>query len=138
MLIAHRPGSTVTPKQKADKIRRWHRIDAAVPLVVLEVELHDPSDFVQRPVLHVRNEDGEFFLRVTRCVSVAHVIVAIGLEFSKVGEPPEIHFGWADDHPLAATVKFLLFGQGNIPYLVNDLLRRHVPNHDKRPRVVIG
>ena len=138
VLIAHRPGSTVTPKQKADKIRRWHRIDAAVPLVVLEVELHDPSDFVQRPVLHVRNEDGEFFLRVTRCVSVAHVIVAIGLEFSKVGEPPEIHFGWADDHPLAATVKFLLFGQGNIPYLVNDLLRRHVPNHDKRPRVVIG
>jgi hypothetical protein len=55
-----------------------------------------------------------------------------------VGEPPEIHFGWSDDHPLAAMVKFVLFGQGNVPALVNDLLRRHVSDQDKRPRVVIG
>lgn len=138
VVVAHRPDSPIPRAEKGAKIRKRHRIADTVPLIFLEIELHDPSDFVQRPVLHLRQEGGDYYMRVTRAVSVAHVIVAVGLEFSKVGEPPEIHFGWADDHPLAATVKFLLFGQGNIPYLVNDLLRRHVPDHDQRPRVVIG
>ena len=98
----------------------------------------DPSDFVQRPLMAIREEGGRSHIRVTRCVSIAHVIVAIGHEFSKVGEPPEIHFGWSDQHPIAAMLQFLLFGEGNIPFLVNDLLRRHEPDHTKRPRVVIG
>jgi len=138
VLVAHRPGSPVTMKEKATKILHRHRVDDDVPLIFLEIELGDPSDFLQHPVLDIREEDGDFFIRVSRCASVAHVIVAVAMEFSKVGEPPEVHFGWSDEHPLAATMKFLLFGQGNIPHLVNDLLRRHVPDHAKRPRVVIG
>ena len=66
------------------------------------------------------------------------MIFALGREFSQVGEPPEIHFGWSDQSPLAATLKFLFFGEGNIPFLVHDLLRRHEPDYAKRPRVVIG
>jgi len=136
--VPHRPGGSTTVDQKEAKIRQRHRIDAHVPLVFLEIEVEDASAFAQRPLIEIREERGQYFVRVTKCASVAHVIVALALEFSKVGEPPEIHFGWSDEHPLAATIKFLVFGQGNVPLLVNDLLRRHVPDHDKRPRVVIG
>jgi len=138
VLVPHRPGGSTTAAEKEARIRRLHRIDEKVPLVFLEIEVEDASAFTQRPLIQIREERGQYFVRVTKCASVAHVIVALGLEFSKVGEPPEIHFGWSDEHPLTATIKFLVFGQGNVPLLVNDLLRRHVPDRDKRPRVVIG
>ena len=123
VVVPHRPGGATTLLQKEAKIRAHHRIDSHVPLLFLEIEVDDASTFIQRPILHIREERGQYFIRITHCASVAHVIVALGLEFSKVGEPPEIHFGWSDEHPLAATLKFVLFGQGNIPLLVNDLLR---------------
>jgi tetratricopeptide (TPR) repeat protein len=47
------------------------------------------------------------------------VIAAISLELSKVGKPPEIHFGWSDENPLAANLRFVLFGEGNVPYANN-------------------
>jgi hypothetical protein len=138
VLIPVRPGGQSDVDAKAEVIRKRHRVDPNVPLIYLEVELGDPSDFVQSPRMAVREDNGRYHIRVTRCVSVAHVVVAIGHEFSKVGEPPEIHFGWSDQHPIAAMLQFLLFGEGNIPFLVNDLLRRHEPDYTKRPRVVIG
>jgi hypothetical protein len=113
-------------------------VDVNVPIIFLEVELGDPSDFMQRPLMAIREEQSRFMIRVTRCVSIAHVVVAVGMEFCKVGEPPEIHFGWSDQTPLAATFKFLLFGEGNVPWLVQDLLRRIELDHAKRPRVVVG
>jgi hypothetical protein len=138
VLIPIRPGGQTDVNAKAEVIRKRHRVAEDVVLIYLEVEMGDPSDFTQRPLMVVCEEGGRFHLRITRCVSIAHVIVAIGHEFSKVGEPPEIHFGWSDQHPIAAMLQFLLFGEGNIPFLVNDLLRRHEPDHTKRPRVVIG
>jgi hypothetical protein len=138
VLVPHRPGSRHSLDAKEAKIRKRHRVDPHVPIIFLEVVVDHPSDFVQRPLLDIRQEDARYCIRVSRCVSIAHVIVAIGLEFSKVGEPPEIHFGWADESPLAATLRFLIFGEGNVPFLVHDLLRRHEPDHNKRPRVIIG
>ena len=132
------PGGRVSLDAKEATIRQRHRVDAHVPLIFVEAIVGDPSEFVQRPLIAIRREPGRYLIQITRCASIAHVIFAVGHEFSKVGEPPEIHFGWSDQHPLAANLKFLVFGEGNIPFLVNDLLRRHEPDHTKRPRVVIG
>ncbi len=138
VLVPIRPGGRNDLDRREKFIRSRHRVDENVPLIFLEVELGDPSDFMQRPLMAIREERGRFMIKVTRCVSIAHVVVAVGLEFSKVGEPPEIHFGWSDQTPLAAMIKFLLFGEGNVPWLVQDLLRRVELDHSKRPRVVVG
>ena len=65
-------------------------------------------------------------------------LAAIALEMSKVGKPPEIHFGWAEEGALEASVGFVLFGQGNVPWLVRELIRKAEPDPERRPRVVIG
>lgn len=138
VLVPHRPGRHHSLDEKEKRIRERHRIDEHVPVIFLEIVIHDPSDFMHRPIMEIREEGRRYLIRVSRCVSIAHVIVAIGLEFSKVGHPPEIHFGWSEGSAFVNTLKFLLLGEGNIPWLVHDLLRRHEPDHGKRPRVIVG
>lgn len=138
VVVPHRPGGRHNLVEKERSIRERHRIDAQVPVIFLEVEVDDPSDFMHRPLMEIHEENRRYCMRITRCASVAHVIVAVGLEFSKVGRPPEIHFGWSEGSPFVNTLKFLLLGEGNIPWLVHDLLRRHEPDHGKRPRVIVG
>src|SRR5205085_470991 len=101
-------------------------------------QLGDVSEFHQVPRMEVMQEQDRFILRVTRCASIAHTIAAIGLELSKYGKPPEIHFGWSNESPMAANLSFLLFGQGNIPWMVRELILRAEPNPERQPRVVIG
>jgi hypothetical protein len=62
----------------------------------------------------------------------------MGLAFREVGRPPEIHFGWSDESPLAANVNFLFLGEGNVPWMVHALVRKAEPDPARRPRVVIG
>ena len=77
-------------------------------------------------------------LSVERCVSIAHVIAAIALELSRVGKPPEIHFGWSNESPMAASVGFLLFGEGNVPWMVRELIRRAEPDEARRPLISVA
>jgi hypothetical protein len=137
VLVPHRPGRRdLTAKEKS--IRAEHRLAPDVPIVFIEADLGDASDFYQEPLMAVTQEDGRFLLKVTRCASIAHVVAAIGLELSKHGAPPEIHFGWSDEGPLKANLRFLLFGEGNVPWLVHDLIRKAEPDPERQPRVVIG
>jgi hypothetical protein len=84
-------------------------------------------------------EEGQAMIRVSRCVSVSHVLAAICLELCRDGGvPPRIIFGWSHEPPLAANLNFLLLGEGNIPWMVKELVRRAVADPAREPRVVIG
>jgi hypothetical protein len=109
-----------------------------VPIIFIEAEVGDPSDFYQMPLMRIEREHRLEVIRVSRCVSVSHVIAAIGLEFARVGRPPEIIFGWSHERPMAANLSFLLFGEGNIPWMVQELVRRAQPDPAKQPRIVVG
>ena len=74
----------------------------------------------------------------SRFASVAHVLASIALEFRRVGRPPELFFDWSLESPLAANLHFLLMGEGNIPWMVHELIRRAEPDAARRPRVVVG
>lgn len=137
VLVPHRPGHH-TIVEKDEKIRRVHRLGPKVPIVFVEATVGDPSEFHHNPVIEVTEEEGRFVLRLSRCVSVAHAVATVALELSKTGKPPEIHFGWSDESPLAANLGFLLFGEGNVPWLVRELILRAEPDPAKRPRVIIG
>jgi hypothetical protein len=83
-------------------------------------------------------EEGRFIIRITGCASIAHTLAAAALELSRVGKPPEIHFGWSDESPVSANLSFLLFGRGNIPWMVRQLIRKAQPDPERQPRVIIG
>jgi hypothetical protein len=137
VLVPHRPGRRDLLEKEED-IRRVHRLEPGVPIVYIEAVPGDVSEFNFTPLMEVRAEDGRFILRVTRTASVAHVIAAVGLEIGKGGHPPEIHFGWSDEMPLAANLKFVLFGEGNVPWMVRELIVKAQPNPEFQPRIVIG
>jgi hypothetical protein len=137
VLVPHRPGHH-TIAQKDEKIRRVHRLGRNVPIVFVEAVVGDPSEFAHNPMIEVTEQDERFLLKLTRCVSVAHAVATVALELSKTGKPPEIHFGWSGESPLAANVGFLLFGEGNVPWLVRELILKAEPDPKKQPRVIIG
>jgi hypothetical protein len=137
VLVPHRPGHH-TIVQKDEQIRRVHRLGPKVPIVFVEATIGDPSEFHHHPMIEVTEEQERFVLKLTRCASVAHAVATVALELSKTGKPPEIHFGWSDESPLVANLSFVLFGEGNVPWLVRELIQRAEPDPDKRPRVIIG
>jgi len=74
----------------------------------------------------------------SRAAAIAHTLAAVALEMGKVGKPPEIHFGWTEESPVSGTLGFLLFGEGNVPWMVRELIHRAEPDPSKRPKVVIA
>ncbi len=137
VLVPHRPGRR-SLANKESQIRREHRIPRDLVIIFVQVELADASDFVNEPVLRVEQEDGRYVLKIAGASSIAHTLAALALEMAKVGRPPEVHFGWTDDSPVSGTLGFLLFGEGNVPWMVRDLIRRAEPDEAKRPLIIIA
>jgi len=137
VLVPHRPGRT-SLAEKEEQIRKRHRLTPDIHVVFIEAHIGDPSDFYCRPIMDVNQEQGRFILRITGCVSIPHVIATVALELSQPDHIPEIHFGWSDENPLAANLNFILFGQGNVPWMVRELIRKAQPDLTRQPRIVIG
>src|SRR5262249_47943530 len=119
-------------------IRTRHRIPWAVPVVFVQAELADPSDFSQHPRLRVVREDGRVVVHISRCVSIPHALAAAALEVSSAGAVPEVQFGWSAENPVTANLHFALFGHGNVPWLVHALIRRAPVPEGRKPRVIVG
>jgi hypothetical protein len=137
VLVPHRPGGRILA-EKEKEIRDWHHLDAETPLVFIEAEVGDASEFYQSPLMEIVHTEERFVVRVMRCASVAHVIAVIALTMAQTGRPPELHFGWSDESPMRTNLRFLLFGEGNVPWIVRQLLLAAEPDRTRRPRVFIG
>ncbi|MFO0843054.1 MAG: hypothetical protein U0797_11775 [Gemmataceae bacterium] len=138
VLVPHDP-THATIEAKEHEIRDRHRIGPDVPIIFIEVQVGDPSDFFQRPLMKIGPDDeGREIIRVWRATSVAHVLAAIGLAFREVGHPPELFFKWSTQSPMEATLNFLLLGQGNVPMLVRTLVHNAEPDPLRRPRVIVA
>ena len=137
VLVPHRPGRrSLASKEKT--IREEHRIPPDVMVVFVEVELADPSDFAPTPELAVIEEEGRYVVKVTeRGVDRPHA-GGRGPGDEQGGKPPTIHFGWTDESPVSGTLGFLLFGEGNVPWEVRELIRKAEPEPGKRPKVMIA
>ncbi|HVK17805.1 MAG TPA: amino acid transporter [Fimbriiglobus sp.] len=139
VLVPHRPGPDMRGLPEKERIiRREHRIPRDLMLTFVQVELADPSEFVGEPVVDVGQEEGRYVVKITGAASISHTLAAVALEMAKVGKPPEIHFGWTEESPVSGTLGFLLFGEGNVPWMVRELLHRAEPNEEKRPIVIIA
>ncbi len=137
VLVPHRPGSRSLADKEAE-IRRKHRIPESVPLVFLEVHYGDVSDFQNSPILSARQEGNRFIIVARDVVSVSHTIAQVAMEMTKGESPLDIIFGWSKGGSLKLALDYVLFGQGDVPNRVVDLLDKALPDTNRRPTVIVG
>ncbi len=137
VLVPHRPGSRSLADKEAE-IRRKHRIPESVPLVFLEVHYGDVSEFQNSPILSARQDGNRFIIVARDVVSVSHTIAQVAMEMTKSGAPLDIVFGWSKGGSLKLALDYVLFGQGDVPNRVVDLLDQAIADPTKRPTVIVG
>lgn len=137
VLVPHRPGSRSLAEKEAE-IRKKHRIPESVPLVFLEVHYGDVSEFQNAPIISARQEGNRFVIVARDVVSVSHTIAQIAMEMSKGGAPLDVVFGWSKGSSFQLALNYVLFGQGDVPNRVVDLLDKALPDPDRRPTVIVG
>jgi hypothetical protein len=137
VLAPHRPGGR-TLDEKERELRAWHHLEDDIPVVFVEVSLGDTSEFLQEPVLNIVHEGGRYIIKVSRCASIAPTLASLAISLNGASRPIELHFGWSDESPFKMNLGFVLFGEGNVPFLVKELLQDAIPDTARRPRVIIG
>ena len=137
VLVPHRPGSRSLAEKEAE-IRRKHRIPETVPLVFLEVHYGDVSEFQNAPIISARQEGTRFVIVARDVVSVSHTIAQVAMEMTKGGAPLDIIFGWSKGGSLKLALDYVLFGQGDVPNRVVDLLDTAIADPARRPTVIVG
>jgi hypothetical protein len=137
VLVPHRPGSRSLAEKEAE-IRRKHRIPESVPIVFLEVHYGDVSEFQNAPIISARQEGTRFIIVARDVVSVSHTIAQVAMEMTKGGTPLDIIFGWSKGGSLKLALDYVLFGQGDVPNRVVDLLDKAIPDPAGRPTVIVG
>jgi hypothetical protein len=124
--------------EKEIAIRTRHRIPGPVPVVFVQADLADPSEFTHLPRIRIAREEGRVVVHITRCVSIPHALAAAALDLASSGGVPELHFGWSAENPVSANLHFVLFGHGNVPWMVQTLIRRAKVPEDRKPPVLVG
>jgi hypothetical protein len=124
--------------EKASEQRRYHHLSPDDPLIFLEVKVVDASEFATS--LRVTGEE-RFGHRVLCAESstVPNAIAAVLLKIrDETGRMPHAYFNWTEGNPVAAMLRYLVFGGGDIAPLTREVLRRCEPDPARRPHIHVG
>ncbi|MBA3471620.1 MAG: APC family permease [Rubrobacter sp.] len=139
-IVAHRPraGDEREYARKEKEQREDHRIQAAVPILFLEVDVEDPSEF--EDVLEVRGvEVGGYKVLEAESSTVPNAIAALLIHLrDTTGKTPHCYFGWTQGNPIIYMFRYLLFGEGDTAPVTHEVLREAEPDAEKRPAVHVG
>ena len=131
-------GDLAEYRDKEREQRELNPIPDSCPIVFLEVEVADPSDFARE--LNVRGVgiDGYRVLR-TESPAVPNALAAIMLRIrDETGTRPHLHFQWSEGNPIAHLVRFILLGQGETAPVTREILREAEKDLGRRPVVHVG
>ncbi|POM25892.1 hypothetical protein BTM25_02760 [Actinomadura rubteroloni] len=118
--------------------RDYHHLPDSEPLIFLEVTVPDASEFASELRVTGEERHGYRILR-TESATVANAIAAVLLEVrDTTGRRPHVYFNWAEGNPVAAMLRYLVLGEGDIPPLTHEILRRRVPDPRERPQVHVA
>jgi hypothetical protein len=139
-IIAHRKikGDWQEYERKAREVCEDNHLPLDTPLLFLEIEVVDASVFSD--TVRVRGvQVGNHRILRSRSSAVPNAIAAILLHLRDTsGTLPHIYFGWMEGNPLEFMMRFVLFGEGDIPVTTREVLRKAEPDHEKRPGVFVG
>lgn len=131
-------GDAAEYREKEREVRAETHLSGGEPVLFLEVQVADPSEFSD--VLEVRGvEVGSYRVLRMESSAVPNAIAAFLLHVRDTyGQRPDVYFEWIEDSPVAAAGRFLLFGEGDIAPLTREVLRRAEPDRGQRPVVHVG
>jgi hypothetical protein len=125
-------------REKEAEQREISNIPDDVPVIFLEVILTDASQFETELDVHGEQRFGYQILRV-ESPSVANAIAALLLEIrDEWGVMPHIYFAWAEGNPFYFLFRYLISGEGDVPPVTREVLRRAEPDRSKRPWVHVA
>jgi hypothetical protein len=123
---------------KEKEVRDDNHIPMSDPVIFLEVEISDASNF-QDTVKIEGIEVGPYKILRTYSPAVPNAIASILLYLrDETGHLPHVYFSWGDGNPFKFLVRFIVFGEGDIPAITREVLRKAEANPIKRPRIHVG
>lgn len=120
---------------KEDRQREDSHIPAAYPILFLEVDIADASEFAT--VLQVSGVEVEGY-RILRAESstVPNAIAALLLHLRDVtGKRPHAYFAWSEGNPVVFMLRYLLLGEGDTAPVTREVLRKAEPDLERRPMI---
>jgi hypothetical protein len=123
---------------KEQQVREDNHIPAHDPIVFLEVEISDASQFEEAIKVEGLNVEGYKILR-TYSPAVPNAIASFLLHIrNQTGSIPHIYFNWGEENPFKFLARFIFFGEGDIPVVTREVLRTAERNPEARPRIHVG
>ncbi|MDX2243611.1 MAG: amino acid transporter [Leptolyngbyaceae cyanobacterium bins.302] len=139
-LIANRlnTGDVEEYSLKEKEIREDNHIPATDPVLFLEVQIVDASEFAN--IVRVTGvEVGEYRILRAESAAVPNAIAAILLYTrDQTGKLPHAYFGWVEGNPIQYLLRFILFGEGDIAAVTREVLRKAERNPQLRPAIHVG
>ena len=139
-IIAHHKvkGDWQEYQLKAKEVCEDNHLPLNTPVLFLEIEVSDASTFSD--TLRVRGvQVGTHRILRAKSAAVPNAIAATLLHLRDTTHRlPHIYFGWMEGNPLEFMLRFLLFGEGDIPVTTREVLRKAEPDHERRPGVYVG
>jgi hypothetical protein len=125
-------------REKSLDVRLDNHLDTAETAVFLEVQVTDASEFATHVDVTGVRVGTHRVLRATG-PSVPNVLAAVLLAVSaKDDMPSHIYFEWSEKGPGQNALRFLFAGEGDVPPLTHEILRRAEPDPAGRPVVHVG
>lgn len=134
-----KPGTTIEDFDRIELlVRMFHGLPDHAPIVFLEVERRDASEFNQR--LHVEGKRFGHHCVLHACSPmVSNSIAALLIHIEKLTwQVPHIYFKWKEGNPVANIFRFLFLGEGDAAPLTHEVLRKAVPDIARRPVVHVS
>ena len=118
--------------------RQYAHIPSDVPLLFLEVDVADPSEFEDVPEVRGVEVNGYRVLRAESS-TVPNAIAAFLLYLrDTTGKEVNCYFDWTQGNPIAYLFSYVLLGEGDTGPVTHEVSREAEPDPDRRPIIHIA
>lgn len=139
-IITNHPEESNTEEYRREiaEHREDHNLPAKDPILFLEVEVCDASEFADVVKIEGLEVGGYRVLRAESS-AVPNAIAAFLLHLrDQTGKIPHAYFHWGSKNPMAYLFDYVAFGTGDTAPVTREVLRQAEPDEEKRPAIHVG